>query len=503
MKKLLLLPLLVFLPFILFSEAYKIKNAEYDIQGAGFKFMGKTREYPLKRYYPLDTKKTFESREALENYIKNYRQSLESSRYFDEITITYEAVQSETENIYDVVLLIALQDTHHLIIMPYPKYSSNSGLSLKIKAKDTNFFGSLNTMNADFNMSYNDKTFKPGFNFNFNYPFNIGPFDASFVNDYTLNYAITDDYHGFEWDTETGIDVSLPFNRFSLSMGFSQFTHRNFSYKEYGDEIYFSERFNLGFPVTIATLSNFTTITYSPSAGITWNWDFDGINPENDSLSGPEVSFSHSLSNGKITWNNNFRKGYKLSISNSYNYNIQRQDVVPSVNFKGQYFWNYEANDGDIWNRFGICSNLYVFHYFDLPTNTYKYGSAIGDYLRGILDNSYFGNDKPYGTASTGIVLNLDLPHNVFTAYFPKEILNFNLQFSPFFDMALVYDRNKDRYFNFEDGYYCAGFEFLVFPLKWSSITVRASLGVDLSKNIFVEGLKNNKEIFIGVGLQY
>ena len=59
MKKLLLLPLLVFLPFILFSEAYKIKNAEYDIQGAGFKFMGKTREYPLKRYYPLDTKKTF------------------------------------------------------------------------------------------------------------------------------------------------------------------------------------------------------------------------------------------------------------------------------------------------------------------------------------------------------------------------------------------------------------------------------------------------------------
>ena len=69
--------------------------------------------------------------------------------------------------------------------------------------------------------------------------------------------------------------------------------------------------------------------------------------------------------------------------------------------------------------------------------------------------------------------------------------------------MALVYDRNKDRYFNFEDGYYCAGFEFLVFPLKWSSITVRASLGVDLSKNIFVEGLKNNKEIFIGIGLQY
>ena len=66
MKKSFFILLLVFLPFFLFSESYKIKNAEYDINGAGFKLLGKTQVYPLNSKYPLDTKTTFKSREAFE-----------------------------------------------------------------------------------------------------------------------------------------------------------------------------------------------------------------------------------------------------------------------------------------------------------------------------------------------------------------------------------------------------------------------------------------------------
>ena len=74
--------------------------------------------------------------------------------------------------------------------------------------------------------------------------------------------------------------------------------------------------------------------------------------------------------------------------------------------------------------------------------------------------------------------------------------------------MALGYDKNCGRKFNlYDDGYYCAGVEFLVYPLKWSSITARASLGVDLkgaAKDAnFLEAISNNKEIFIGIGLHY
>ncbi len=503
MKKQFTLLVLLLLPICLFSESYKIKNAEYDINGAGFKFMGKTREYPLKRKFSLDTNKLFESSQEFETYLNNYKTSLISSRYFDSVEVDYEAAPSEIPDLYEVTVLVKIQDSHHLIVMPYPRYSSNDGISLKLKAKDTNFFGSLNTMNAELNLKFDGKKFKPGFAFSFDAPFSIGPIDATFVNDYSINYVLTDEYHGVEWDTETGLDLSLPFKRFSICLGVFQYTHRDFDYKEYNDDIYFSERVSLGLPIKIANLSNYTSITYSPSAEINWNWDFDGINPDNDNLSSPTVKFSHSLSNGKVTWNDHFRKGYDISLGNSFEYNIQRKDFIPKLTFDAQFFWNFQTNDQDIWNRIGICSNLNVFHYFDIPSNTYKYGSKVGDHLRGILDDNYFGNDDPKGTASSAIIFNVDLPINLFTAYFPKEILNFNCQLSPFFDMALVYDRNKDRYFHPEDGYYCAGFEMLIYPLKWSSVTVRASLGIDLSKNIFVEGLKDNKEIFIGIGLQY
>ncbi len=502
MKKIFILSILLVLPLYLFSETYKIKNAEYDINGAGFKFMGKTREYPLKRSFPLDTEKLFESREAFEKYLDNYKKSLESSRYFETVDVNYHATPSQ-DDLYEVTVLVKLQDSHHLVIMPYPKYSSNSGISVKLKAKDSNFFGSLNTMNAEINLKLDGKEFKPGFSFSFDAPFSMGPFDANFVNDYSINYIINDDNNGIEWDTETGLDLTLPFDRFSICLGIFQYTYRNFSYKQYGDDIYFSEKLNFGIPVKLVTLSNFTNISYSPSISINWNWDFDGINPDNNSLSGPTFSFSHSVSNGKVTWNDNFRKGYNLSLSNSFEYNIQRNDLVPKVSFDAQFFWNFQINDQDIWNRIGICSKLNIFHYFEIPSNSYKYGTAIGDSLRGILDDNYFGNNDPYQTASSAIVFNFDLPINVFTAYLPVEILNLNCQLSPFFDMALVYDRNKDRYFHPEDGFYCAGLEMLIYPLKWSSVTIRASLGINLSRNVFVEGLKNNKEIFIGIGRQY
>ena len=61
--------------------------------------------------------------------------------------------------------------------------------------------------------------------------------------------------------------------------------------------------------------------------------------------------------------------------------------------------------------------------------------------------------------------------------------------------------------FNAKEGYYCAGVEILVYPLKWSSYTIRASIGFDvrnvLNSTSFFEGLKTYNEIFIGIGHQY
>ncbi len=503
-KAVLLIGSILFFACSLFSEKYRIKDVSYDIKGAGFKILGATKPSILNQKIPVNTKKVFKSREELEIYISNYSQSLESTRAFESFEVSYETSFSDTDEINEITLIVKLEDSHHLVVMPYPKYSSDSGASIKLKIKDTNFLGTLNTFNAEINAKGDDKGFKPGLSLDFDLPFSLGNLNCAFVNDYSLNYVVTDseDTSGFEWNTKTGLELSIPFEVLPLHFGFYQFTGGNLDFKQYGDYAYFTEKFSLGTSYKIAEFSNFTALSYDPSVSLTWNWDLDGINKENDNLSSPTITLSHSLSNGKVTWNNNFRDGYNISLSNTISYNFHRRDWNPNISLNASYFYNYVTNDQEYFNRYGICANLYAYYYFEIPANNYckQYDEGIGDRLRGVLN-------KDCGSYPAAIVMNFDLPHNMFTTDFKIDFINFNMQASPFFDMALVYEKEENRLFNPYDGYYCAGLEFLVYPLKWSSITVRASLGIDLNKAMdcynFMEALSDCKEIFIGIGLQY
>lgn len=519
-KTAVLLLFLILFSSSIFSERYKVVDADYQVQGAGFSFLGATKPSVLRQKFPIDKKKTFDSIEELEKYVHNYEQNLVSSRVFDSVKVEYETSLSDTssneEEINEVILKVELVDTHHFLVVPYPKYSSDSGASLKLKARDSNFLGTLNTMNTTISLDLNDKGFIPELSFGFDYPFAIGDVGATFINDYSLSYVIADEEYkrGFEWNTKTGLNLSIPFDKLPLNIGINQYTGANLDYKYYEqdekslpfkdneDYNFFTEELSVGTSVKITEFSNYTTLSYNPSIAIKWNWDKNGINKANDSLSSPILSFSHSLSNGKITWNDNMRKGYNFSLGNSISYNFHRRDLNPNVSFSASYFWNYEANENEYWNRFGICTNLYAFYYIEIPSNAYRkqYDEGIADRLRGVLN-------KDCGSFPAALIFNIDLPHNVFTTNFKTDFINFNLQVSPFFDMALVYNKEEKRVFNFYDGYYCSGLEFLVYPQRWSSITVRASLGIDLNKaadsyNIF-EAISKGKEIFIGIGLHY
>ena len=519
MKKILTL-LLIFtsISVLAFSEQYRITDVEYTTVGAGFNFLGKTKPSSIRQKFPVDKKKIFDSQEALENYIQNYQKELESSRNFETVEINYTTSFNAASDINEVSLSIHIQDSHHLVVAPYPKYKTGDGATLKLKAKDTNFLGSLNTMNTSLSLKLDEeKGFIPQISFDFDYPFELGNISATLINDYGLSYVVSDDEakSGFEWSTKTGLSFSIPFDKLPLNFGLYQYTNGDLDYRYYENDSssykfkdnedykYFGESVSVGTSVKIKEFSNYTTLSYSPSVSVKWNWDFDGINKENGDLSSPTLTFSHSLSNSKITWNDNMRKGYKLSLANSYSYNFQRQDLYPSLSFSGQFFWNYKANEQEYWNRYGLCSNFYAFYNFKVSGNkhTKQQTSSFYDELRGLLSK----NTRSY---PIGFYFNFDLPHNVFTTDITPKILNFNLQIAPFFDMALGYDKDCGRAFNlYDDGYYCAGVEFLVYPLKWSSITARASLGVDLkgaAKDAnFLEAISNNKEIFIGIGLHY
>ena len=314
-----------------------------------------------------------------------------------------------------------------------------------------------------------------------------------------------------EWTAKTGLKLTLPFYKNSILFEFYQYSYKNFDYLVYGDDLYFKEEFSLSSPISIFSFDNFTELYFTPKLSFYANWDIDGIDILNSDLSSPSIKFSSSLSNKKISWDDYFRSGYSAAFNSAIVYNFQRNDISPSISAEIQLFYNFSTSQNrNFLEKFGICTDFYYFSYFYLPNNDFIYGEKIGGRLRGILDNSYFGNDLPNApayTASSAFVFNLDLPHHLFTTNFKHQILNFNLQASPFVDVALVLDRNTNTLFSLKNGFYTAGVEILVYPLKWSSYTLRASVGFDVLKVLKsdskLKGLFKYNEIYIGIGLHY
>lgn len=505
MKKLFyIIVLLTITTFFSFADQYKIADCEFDIKGAGFSFLGKTKESAILTQFPVDKNKIFNSVEELEKYISNYKKSLENSRSFEEVELTYETeLRNIDAELKHIILKFKIQDSHHLLILPYPKYDSNSGVTLKIKAKDTNFLGSLKPLSLDINTNYYDGDFTAGLNFSYDKPFSAGPFNLLWVNDYSFDFIVGKKIP--EFSAKTGIQLSLPVNRHSYVFEFYQYAFKDYDYSIYDDDLYFKEEFQFSVPNKLYTFENFTDLVYKPYTNLSFNWDFDSIQIENNALSSPNLKIGHSISNDKIDWNNNFRKGYSAKFVNDYIYNFQRHDFYSFLTFEGMYFNNFKAyEDRDYFDRFGFYSRVKLFTTLELSSNKFNYGQEIGDYLRGVRDNTVFGLSKEVPSA---IVINIDLPHHIFSTNFKKDLFNFDLQISPFIDIALIQNRQTNKVFALHDGQYCAGVEFLVFPKKWSSYIIRASAGFNMKEVLdstrIIKGLLHNYEIYIGLGTAY
>ena len=145
MKKLFLSIACFLLTGTLFAASYRITETEYFVDG-------KTKKYALETKEKVDRKKIFKSEDELVEYINDYKIRLNNLRAFESVETDF-AVGSEDENgISPVKLFVKAKDSAHMLIVPYPKYSSSSGLNLKIKARDSNFLGTLETMSSDFHL---------------------------------------------------------------------------------------------------------------------------------------------------------------------------------------------------------------------------------------------------------------------------------------------------------------------------------------------------------------
>lgn len=497
MKKLLSIILFSALSICIWAQSFRISDSEFNIEGAGGFSLGKTNKALLVRNCPIDTKTIFKTKADLEEYIDNYKQDLNNTRAFDTIDIRYEMEQNPETKIYDIKLYFDLVDTKHFMLVPYPKYSTNGGFTLKLKLKDKNFLGTMETLSADINTNYDaNKKWNFGLNFSYSYPFTVGIFNASWNNDIGIDYQIGKKKPTF--GSSIGFGFSLPKDFYSINFGFSQ----GISYNDY---IKFSESLNFSTPITLYKLSNFSTVNYSPSINFGFNWDKNLWQGKDNAIDRFSMSFGHSLSNSKINWDGDYRKGYSFSLSNNFSFNFMTNTpdyvfkchIVPTISFEAQYFNHTKLFNGPLFDHIGFNSRLYAFTVIDIPE---RYGSGGNQDMEGRL-RGVRSLSSPWG-----IVVNMDFPISFFTTNMPINTFNFNLQVSPFIDIGLSYD--KDKAINIKKGSYCGGLELLVNPIRFSGYTIRASIGFDMLEALHYDGNKlkglwHNKEIFIGLDLHY
>lgn len=430
----------------------------------------------------------------------------------------------EREPIIPVRVKVVARDSKHLLIVPYPKFSSSDGFNFKIKMKDMNFIGTMSPLTADlvFAVEPDDKDEDKtnvvlGVNFDYNYPFPAGPFDASWNNKLGIDWTIGESVP--EYDATTGFTFELPFDTFSLVLDLKQSIRRNTDYREYGDTVYATSAATLSLPVTVAQIDNWADVKWTPYTEISVNYDLDGISRDNDDLSSPTLTFGHSVSTGRVDWLGNFRRGVNLSLGQSVGYNFQRGEYMPKVSAEAEAF----ASLGFA----GVNARVGAFAAMNTREN-------VGSKLRGIRkDQKYADINRKALETKAAIVMSLDIPIHIVTTdwegwikhIFGEEswmaehfgwmrTFDFELQLSPFGDFALTRNEATGKAFAIKDGWYACGLEVLVYPKKWRSIVVRGSFGIDagrkivkkVSSKLFDDSWRKNGsayEMYIGVGLQY
>lgn len=508
------------------------QNKFYKIADVTYVTNGKTNINVLKRNVEIDTEKLFSSEQELLEYTKVIQQQLINLRLLDNIELKTEKLDSseylsEVENeiiLYE--LTISFTDSKHLLILPKPGYDSNSGFELKVKMKDTNFLGLMNTFNLDFNGIYfhdditDKKELSLGLNFDYSLPFQIKKFQNTWDNEFSFKWTLGHEKPEFSYNT--GLSFIYPFKKTSLKLELHEMFTRDEDYEIFGDSVYFTNNEKLSYIIPITKI-NENKLTYTPAVEFIFNNDRDGINISNSDLSGPVGKIHHTLSLSNYNWINNFRNGNAFSLSNSYGWNFQTEKFIPSISLSAQYYKSFGFAS--------FTSSLYVFKYFNSS-------AKIGDKLRGTRDNQFYKNTSTYAlNTSAAIVLNLDFPVHLFTTdwfglglklfgpyrelspfaqkltYIPYrlfKIADFEMQINPFIDIALTENSVTNKLFDLRDGFYNAGLEILIFPLKWKSYVIRTSVGFDMGKILLKNKLnwewRNNLppyEIFFGLGLHY
>ena len=490
---------------------FVIREIEFDING-------RTRPFALIANGEFKYGERITGRESFEEYLADKRQLLLNQRVLEDVVIEYFPGESEEDGALPVKLLVHVTDTFNIVILPYPKYDSNEGLSLTIKMRDYNFLGTMSALRID--LGYQSKSDDNIINFSVDTDI---PFQA-FGLDWVLNF---DNFFSYTfgqplyYQNVSGLSLKLPWEVTTFTVGFNQYITVNEENSDDSIDLYnLDERYFGPYASTelFATWripfgihpGNFGEIAYTPGISGKINYPYGKM----DETRRPVTTFSHSLGFGRIDWIGNYRKGLSVSLKNNFSWYFDRSDAPIRITLDGNISYYLPFN-----KYFGFSARAKYqrwWHWSDDKSIWIPYYHA-GDVIRGVLDDDI--------RADYMFSVNLDFPIRILR-FWPSEWFNnsklhffdFEMHFSPFVDIAMIegpYNALKDnpldgnKFLSLGDMIYTGGAEVIVFPGFFRSFYIRASLGYNVKK-IKNDGLSKKwgffpkwNEIYIGVDHYY
>ena len=501
-----------------------IENEEtvYVIREMSFNIDGRTKPYALISNGEFKEGEYINGKTNLDRYLAQRRQLLINKQLFEEVNVDYTTGTKEADGAIPLKLLVYVKDSWNFIILPYPKYDSNEGFSITLKARDYNFLGTMSDLKVDLGYSLNDEDRSINFSVESDTPFHAAGLLWNFRFDHFFNYTFNQPLY---YQNITGLSANLPWGNTNFTAGINQYLTVNEENNDEDIEIYgLDDRYSGTFGSTELFVSwkipfgfevgNYGELSYTP--GLSGRVNYPIGSGSLDEPRKPLATFSHSFGFGKIDWIGNYRKGISAYIDNDYIWYFSREDAPIRITFNSdfKFYWilskyfgvSFRFNYRQWWQWSSLIDDWIPY-----------YGAA--DLIRGVLDNDI----RAYNMFS----LNLDFPFRLLR-FWPSEwfkndklkFLNFEMHFSPFTDLALFngpYNKLKDSdnpssystKFSLKDMINTAGLEIIVFPDFFKSLKIRGSIGYNLRK-ILDDGFSLKwgffpawDEIFIGLDHSY
>jgi len=462
---------------------YVLRSVDFDVTGRSRPFVMLRKIDPYRRMIGM----SFPDREALEAFVADRRQVLLNERVLASVTTSYDATPSEGGG-FDVALRFRTVDTINIVVLPYPKGNTNTGLDIGLRGRDYNFLGSMQPLelNLDYFLDM-DKKSAIGAYLAFETPFRL------FGQEWAVGASENVRVPIGNTDTPasvTSLDLSyrIPIPGFVAKLAASQ----TFSYNALGinpaiteddpDDWFLTEK--LGASATIpltGTMGSLGPLKYSPSLSFVVNWK-PGEVLQYHGREGATISFDNEFSFGRVDWIENFRRGLTVSLSNDYSYAFAYDDFIGDLSLVVDGFTPLAS-----W--IGVAARISV-------TDRFLYGSSE-DVIGGLGSNMRGIDDSEIEAFAAGFV-NLSVPVKLFDVpmhlLFKKNWFDFGLQAQPFVDFGVV--PGKAEWF------LCSsGLELLVYPAAFRSFIFRVSAGADIVS--VVETGDPDWELSFGTGLLY